>query len=61
MTLNLEWAELSEERARLFHKECLLKEQRKQEIAHLAEQCGVLSLPNEEIFLAFQKLASRTL
>jgi hypothetical protein len=51
-----ELSQLQEEKIKMAIKEKQLYERRKIEIAGLAESCGLLGLPDDEIKLAFQNL-----
>jgi hypothetical protein len=51
-----ELIKLHEEKIKISEKERLIYNQRKKEIADLAEQCGMLTLPDEEIKSGFYNL-----
>ncbi len=57
MNVHDEMNKINQEKAKIMEQEALLRMKRKQEIARLAEHYGILSLPDEEIRLAFEKLA----
>ncbi len=55
-TLANKLSEISQEKQKILETEHQFKTQRRYEIGLLAEQCGILSMPNEEIFEAFKIL-----